>query len=117
MTRAVRGAIKVAENTAEAVTGAVTKLVTAIQDKNGIVESDIVSIVFSQTRDITARNPAGALRSIGFSEVPLFCTQEPEYDGSEPRIIRVLVTYDSSEETPVPVYLDGAEKLRSDIPT
>ena len=79
-------------------------------------ESDLISIVFSQTRDLNEANPASALREIGYSDVPLFCTQEPEYKGSMPGVIRVLVSFNCAEKRKViPVYLDGAEALRTDI--
>ena len=112
MVRAVRGAIKVSGN--DTFADGVNKLISALQQKNGISESDLISIVFSQTKDITA-NPATALRGFGYAETPLFCTQEPEYEGTEPGLLRVLLTFETKNPKSVPVYLDGAEKLRKDL--
>ncbi|TVR59164.1 MAG: chorismate mutase [Spirochaetaceae bacterium] len=113
---AVRGAIQVSENSRESISAAVRKLVPALLGKNGVEQHSCVSVVFSVTRDLTAENPARALRGIGFAAVPLFCTQEPAYEGDLPRVIRVLVTYRAPEgERPTPVYLDGADQLRPDI--
>ena len=72
--------------------------------------------MFSLTDDLTAANPAAGLRKTGFAATPLFCTQEAKIDGALPRVIRVLVTWDSLERrAAVPVYLDGAEVLRPDL--
>ena len=116
MTRAVRGAIQVAGNTASAIEAAGARLATEMLRVNGIAENHIVSILFSMTGDLTAANPATGLRRTGFSDTPLFCTQEARVDGSLPRVIRALVTYDAADSAaPLPVYLDGAEGLRPDL--
>ena len=117
MTRAVRGAIQVGEDEAHAVAAATLKLIGELLRVNAIQEKAIVSIVFSLTEDLRAANPATALRSVGFAATPLFCTQEPRIDGGMPRVIRVLLTFEQgrARET-VPVYLDGAEALRGDLP-
>ena len=116
MTRAVRGAIQVAENSAAAIEAAGARLALEIFRVNRIAENHIVSILFSMTEDLTAANPATGLRRTGYSTTPLFCTQEARVEGSLPRVIRVLVTYDSPEgAAAVPVYLDGAEGLRPDL--
>ena len=116
MTRAVRGAIQLAENSGAAIERAGARLVTEILQANGIAENHIVSIVFSMTEDLTAANPATGLRRTGFASTPLFCTQEARIDGALPRMIRALVTFESLERrTAVPIYLDGAEALRPDL--
>lgn len=115
--RAVRGAIQVEQDDKERLGEAVIRLVSAIVSQNDIDEQSIVSILFSQTRDLTSANPASCLRVHGFAETPLFCTQEPEYPNSLPRVVRVLITYNAerADDRLEPVYLDGAEKLRPDV--
>ena len=116
MTRAVRGAIQVAVNSATEIGRAAARLVTEVLRANGIAENHIVSIMFSLTEDLTAANPATGLRRTGYAATPLFCTQEPRIDGALPRVIRALVTFDSLERRPsIPIYLDGAEALRPDL--
>ncbi len=116
MTKAVRGAIQVGENSVPAIEQAAARLVTEILQANRIAENHIVSILFSVTEDLTAANPATGLRRAGFVSTPLFCTQEARVDGALPRLVRALVTYDSPKgRAPVPVYLDGAEGLRPDL--
>jgi chorismate mutase len=116
MTRAVRGAILVAANDRAGIEAAAVKVVNELLRVNAIAENHIVSIVFSMTEDLTAANPATGLRRTGFSETPLFCVQEAKIDGAMPRVIRVLLTFDSLERRKyIPVYLDGAQALRPDL--
>ena len=116
MTRAVRGAIQVEENAAHAISAATTRLVGEILRLNAIEEDRIVSVLFSLTEDLSAINPAAALRETGFSRTPLFCTQEARIDGAMPRVIRVLLTFEQvAQGETVPVYLDGAQALRADL--
>jgi chorismate mutase len=116
MVMAVRGAIKVAENSSDSIKKSVKKLIESVARENAFAEDDVISMIFSLTKDITALNPATALRETGFANVALFCTQEPEYSGSVPGIIRVIVTLNVDQKRKaVPVYLDGAETLRTDL--
>ncbi len=116
MTKAVRGAIQVDENSAPQIEKASVRLIDEMRQANAIAENFIVSIIFSLTPDLTAANPATALRRRGYGETPLFCTQEAQVDGGMPRVIRALLTFESLERRKiVPVYLDGAEALRPDL--
>ena len=112
--RAVRGAIQVESNDKVNIEQGVVRLIKTIITKNNIININIISIIFSQTKDLTAMNPASALRTIGFDNIPLFCTQEPEIINSMNRVIRVLITTESANIL-IPVYLDGAKKLRTDL--
>jgi len=115
--QAVRGAIQLAADSPEAMTEGVGRLLSRMLEANGFAEDNIVSILFSQTTDLSAENPARALRRSGFAQTPLFCTSEPSYPDSLPRVLRVLVTVEVAERFEVrPVYLDGARRLRPDIP-
>jgi len=122
MIRAARGAIQVASDTREAIHAAGARLVRELLEANGLAESDLVSLVFSLTDDLGAGNPATGLRREGYADVPLFCVQEARVEGSMPRVIRLLATF----ETPASwtaagrtradaVYLDGARSLRPDL--
>ncbi|HUX21605.1 MAG TPA: chorismate mutase [Spirochaetia bacterium] len=114
MVSAVRGAV-MAENNEASIRDAVTELLSELLQRNGIEEPDIISILFSQTKDIDAMNPATALRTAGFASVPLFCTQEPDIVGAPSGIIRVLLTCSTERISLTPVYLNGAERLRRDL--
>lgn len=116
VTKAVRGAIKVEDNRAMLIQEASIRLMKELITRNSIAEMDVVSIIFSITKDLTRLNPATSLRSIGFHEIPLFCVQEAFIEGQHSGIIRVLLTFNADEEkTPQPVYLNGAEILRPDL--
>ena len=111
---AVRGAV-CCENTAESVSALIPLRYREILERNGIAENDIVSVVFSVTNDLTALNPATALRNAGLAqEVPLFASAEPFIENYLPRVIRVLITFYGAK-APVAVYLNGAEVLRPDL--
>jgi len=104
-----------AQNTTDNIQAAVVTAYTRFLELNRLHEKDIVSLQFSVTTDITAANPATLLRSAGFaSETVLFCSAEPNIDGSRPGIIRFLF-YFYGKKKPVPVYLGEAEKLRPDL--
>ena len=114
--RAVRGAIQIENNDKTDIKSGVVRLIKKIISDNGIIVANIISIIFSQTNDLDKMNPASALRTIGFEETALFCTQEPYVIGSMVRVIRVLITVESEIKLK-PVYLDGAKNLRLDIKT
>ena len=116
---AFRGAVCV-ENTAESITENVCLMCRELFSKNNIKAEDIVSLQFTITDDITVLNPATALRKgnpgLDVSAVPLFCSQEPKIMGSPKKMIRVLVTaYMDENSKPIPVYINGGEKLRPDF--
>ena len=118
MTKAVRGAAGIARNVKEEIISGTGMLVNEILEKNGIEIESIISIIFSITSDLSAMNPAAALRAYSgmFGDVPLFCCAEPDCDGAMERVVRVLVTYNTEESAkPVPVYRNGAERLRPDL--
>ncbi len=111
---AVRGAACCC-NTALSIKEAATSLYREILAKNGIEEADIVSIQFTVTADLTALNPASALRSEGLAlALPLFVCAEPQVENSLPCTIRVMITFYGSKK-PSPVYMRGAEVLRPDL--
>ncbi len=116
--RAVRGATTVEEDTPEAVTDRVVTLLGEILARNGLVEDDIVSILFTATEDLTSIFPATAARSMGLGAVPLICARELAIVGSVPRCIRVMlhVTTERPKGEIHHVYLEGAQGLRDDLP-
>ena len=84
--------------------------------ENQLKEEDIVSVIFSVTKDLDAENPASALRSEGRAgETALFVCQEAYFQGNLERVIRILIhCYLDISKKPVHVYLNGAEVLRPD---
>ena len=95
---AIRGAVCV-ENTADSVINGVKQLYEAILEKNNFNSEDAVSIQFTVTQDISALNPDAALRISGYgSDIPLFCSQEPQIDGMLEKVIRILITVYQKEK-------------------
>jgi chorismate mutase len=116
MIRAVRGAVGIERNDRREIHSGAHRLVREILNRNQIQEGQIISILFSVTKDLTKGNPATGLRSYGFADTPLFCLQEAEIEGAENGILRVLVTYSAqNDRVPVPVYLGRAAELRPDL--
>ena len=89
--RALRGAITVEENSAQAILAATEELLRALIERNGLATEDMVSCLFTCTDDLDAEFPAVAARNIGLSAVPLLCTRELDVPGSLPRVIRVML--------------------------
>ncbi len=117
--KALRGAV-CAENTPESITENVCAMCGRIFSENGIAADDVVSVQFTVTKEITAMNPAAALRkggaNIDVSRLALFCASEPDVSGSMENVIRVMVTaYMPADFEKVNVYMNGAEKLRPDF--
>jgi chorismate mutase len=116
--RAVRGATTVDADAPGAITERVVALLSQILERNGLVEDDIISILFTATEDIVSTFPATAARSMGLGAVPLICARELAIDGSVPHCIRVMlhVNTDRPRDEIHHVYLEGAQGLRDDLP-
>ena len=116
--RAIRGATTVDVDTPDAVTERVVTLLSRIMERNGLVEDDIVSILFTATEDLVSIFPAAAARTMGLGAVPLICARELSIVGSVPRCVRVMlhVTTDRPRDQIIHVYLEGAQGLRDDLP-
>jgi chorismate mutase len=116
--RAVRGATTVDRDTPEEITERVVALLVQILERNGLVEDDIISILFTATDDIVSTFPATAARSMGLGAVPLICARELSITGAVDHCIRVMlhVTTERSRDQIHHVYLEGAQGLRDDLP-
>lgn len=113
---AIRGATTVDENTADQILERTTSLLETIIEKNKIHYEDIVSIIFTGTRDLDAQYPALAARKMGMVDVPLFCCQEMYVKGSLEKCIRVLMHIQVPEPREIKhVYLEKAKVLRPDL--
>jgi chorismate mutase len=113
---AVRGAIQVEVNEADAILSATEELVGELISRNGLEPERMVSCVFTCTRDLDAEFPAVAARDLGLDSVPLLCAQEIAVPGAMPRVIRVMVHYYApSGHQPTHTYLGEAQNLRADL--
>jgi chorismate mutase len=118
MVRGLRGATTVDADTVEQVTERSQELMRELMARNGLVEDDIVSVLFTATADVTSIFPATAIREVGFGAVPLLCAAEIAVPGAMPHCIRVLLHVYSTRprEDMHHVYLHGAQGLRDDLP-
>jgi chorismate mutase len=112
--QALRGAITVEANEAEAILSATEELVREVMARNGLTPEDLVSCIFTCTGDLDAEFPAVAAREVGLSAVPLLCAREIDVPGSLPRVIRVMV-HCYADGPARHVYLRDAVSLRRDL--
>lgn len=115
---AIRGATTVPENSIEAMAEAVKELLDAVESRNPIDPTNIVSVTFSATKDLDAVFPAAIARPRpGWDCVPLLDVQQMHVVGSLPRCIRLMIhIYLPTHHTPINhAYLRGASKLRPDL--
>lgn len=117
MLRGIRGATTAISNEPEAIRSATKNLLVALTKANALTPNDIAAVIFSSTPDLNAAFPASAARELGWSEVPLFGTQEVECPTGIPLCIRVLILLntDKSQHEIQAVYQGGAVVLRPDL--
>jgi chorismate mutase len=114
--RALRGAITVEANEADAILSATEELVRAVMERNALEPDQMVSCIFTCTDDLDAEFPAVAARRLGLSAVPLLCAREVSVPGALPRVIRLMLhCYADPDSEPRHVYLREAESLRRDL--
>ena len=114
--RALRGAITVEDNDADAILSATEELVREVMQRNSLEPEQMVSCIFTCTDDLDAEFPAVAARRLGLSSVPLLCAREIGVPGSLPRVIRLMLhCYADPDSEARHVYLRDAESLRRDL--
>jgi chorismate mutase len=115
---ALRGATTVEADTGEAVVERTSELLTALLHRNGVEHDQLVSIIFTSTKDLHSEFPAVAARALGLGDVPLLCACELDVTGGNPGTIRVMIHCYSTRPRPTlrHVYLHDAKHLRDDLP-
>lgn len=112
---ALRGAVQCL-NIREDIEKQTAALYDELLMRNSLEEKDIVSVVFSVTKDLDAENPAASLRRSGRAGgLSLFAVQEAFTQGGLERTIRALIHCYLDEKASVRhSYRNGAEVLRPD---
>ncbi|MDD2922003.1 MAG: chorismate mutase [Anaerolineales bacterium] len=116
--RGIRGATTVASDEPEIILEATRELLEAILQANATMNpEDVGSALFTVTADLVSTFPAQAARQMGWGLVPMMCAREIPVPGSLPRVIRVLVHWntDMPQSKITHVYLRDAVKLRPDL--
>lgn len=115
--RAIRGATTASENTVEAIRAAVTELLDELEGHNQLEPDQIISAIFTTTRDLDAIFPAAIARERAhWDNVALLDVQQMHVEGSLQRCIRFLIhvnTPASNDKIHHP-YLRHAKNLRPD---
>jgi chorismate mutase len=116
--RGIRGATTVAADEPELILQATRELLEEILVENeGMRPEDVASALFTVTDDLAATFPAQGARQMGWGLVPMLCAREIPVPNSLPRVIRVLVHWntDLAQDQITHVYLRDAVKLRPDL--
>lgn len=117
MLRGVRGATTVTQNNKQEIFEKTAELLQMLVNENKIATEDIGAVIFSSTTDLNSAFPAAAARKLGWSEVPLFGTQEIDNPDGVALCVRVLILWntDVAQKNIKHVYLGQAAVLRPDI--
>src|SRR5512138_2892241 len=116
--RGIRGATTVSADQPDLILQATCELLEAILAENeGLRTEHVASAIFTVTDDLTSTFPAQGARQMGWGLVPMMCAREIPVPGSLPRVIRVLVHWNTevSQDEITHVYLSEAVKLRPDL--
>ncbi len=117
MIRGIRGATTVESNSNDDILAATQELLQIMIDRNGIVEEDVASVLFSATPELDDTFPAKAARMMGWTRTALMGFQEADVKHGLPMCIRVLIHWntDKSINDIQHVFLRGAVQLRPDL--
>ena len=116
--RGIRGATTVTADEPELILQATRELLEEIlAENNGMRPDDVASAIFTVTDDLASTFPAQGARQMGWGLVPMICAREIPVPGSLPRVIRVLVHWNTElpQNEITHVYLRDAVKLRPDL--
>jgi chorismate mutase len=116
--RGIRGATTVTADEPDLILQATRELLEEIlQENEGMQPEDVASAIFTVTDDLASTFPAQGARQMGWGLVPMLCGREIPVPNSLPRVIRVLVHWNTelSQKEITHVYLRDAVKLRPDL--
>jgi len=115
--RAIRGAIQLDIDEREHLLKSTAELLSKTLHANDIDSSQLISILFTATPDITSEFPALAARELGLGDVPLMCFVEMNVARAMPLVIRLMIHADINKARGEiqHVYLRGATALRLDL--
>lgn len=114
ITKGIRGAITVAENTSSSIKEATLELLSRMIERNNISVENISHVIFTLTNDLNAEFPAKFARiDMGWTDVAMMCFHELDVPNALPMCLRVLIVLNCETDfVPQFVYLKDASKLR-----
>mgnify|MGYP000718169784 CR=1 FL=1 len=95
--RAIRGAIQLDSDEREHLLKSTAELISKTLHANDIDSSQLISILFTATPDITSEFPAMAARELGLGDVPLMCFVEMDVKKAMPRVIRIMINAETNK--------------------
>lgn len=115
ITKGIRGAITLSQNSPEAIREATLELLVKMIKENSITTSNISHVIFTTTEDINAAFPAKFARTEidGFEDIAMMCFHELDVQNSLKMCLRILIVINCEENfKPKFIYLKGAANLR-----
>lgn len=114
LTKGIRGAITVDENTPEAIREATKELLSTLIMENSIAEKDISHVIFTLTEDLNAEFPAKFARmDFNWNSTAMMCFHELNVPNSLQKCLRILIVVNCENDfKPKFAYLKGAANLR-----
>ena len=116
--RGLRGATTCEEDTPAAIEDATQELLRAMMDRNELAHDDVVSVIFTTTRDLTSTFPA-TWHAASASATSRCCARARSTSPARCRMcIRILMhVYTTRSRSELRhVYLRNAQGLRDDLP-
>ncbi|WP_027623509.1 chorismate mutase [Clostridium lundense] len=113
---AIRGATTISKNSSQEINICSIELFEEIIKKNCLKLSDIVSIIFSCTEDITKDYPGKFIREYyKLNNVAIMHFNEMKVDNSLSYCIRILILCNGEKDKINYVYLRNSKSLRKDL--
>ena len=114
ITKGIRGAITVDNNSEEAIKSAVLELLNEMFIQNSIDKDYISHIIFTTTNDLNTAFPAKFARiDFGLTETAMMCFHELDVPNSLAMCLRVLIVLNCDEKfKPKFIYLKDTKNLR-----
>lgn len=115
VTKGIRGAITVDENSAEKIKEATMELFGELLKLNNLKEESVSHIIFTLTDDLNMAFPAKFVReNFGWNNAAMMCFHELDVPNSLRMCLRILVVVNCDTSfVPKFVYLKEASTLRS----
>ena len=112
----IRGATTASGNSAKEIEDAVVELIDELISRNNLIEKNLLSIIFTSTKDLDACFPASIARKCnGLGSVAFLDCQQMHVSNDVNFCIRIMAQVLLPPNKPVKhPYLRGASKLRTD---
>ena len=112
----IRGATTASGNSVSEIEDAVLELINELISRNNLIKTNLLSIIFTTTKDLDACFPASIARKCnGLDSVAFLDCQQMFVSNDVDFCIRIMAQVLSPSNNPVQhPYLRGASKLRAD---